>query len=67
MTVADQNEIADLRARLAGLRMAMHARKLRMSAGERTGRRADADLLQPVMAEIVDVRLRLRLLGARFM
>jgi len=67
MSVADQNEIADLRARLAGLRMAMHARKLRMSVGERTGRRADADLLQPVMAEIVDVRMRLRLLGARFM
>lgn len=66
MTTAEQDEIADLRAQLAGLRMMLHARKLRMRACGRAGRPATDELMQPVMVEIAEVRMRLRSLGEGF-
>lgn len=64
MPTAHQDEIADLRARLAGLRMLLHARRLRVMVGDgASGSRWD-DLVQPVLAEITNVKARLHSLGA---
>lgn len=66
MTAEEQDEIADLRAQLAGLRMMLHARKLRARASGSAGRAATDELMQPVMTEIAEVKLRLRSLGEGF-
>ncbi len=62
MPIADQEEIADLRARLAGLRIFLYARKLRAMAG--AGGPGPDELVRPVLAEIAAVKARLRSLGA---
>ncbi len=55
------DEIADLRARLAGLRIFLHARRLRATLG--VVQRRD-DIVKPILAEIADLKARLRSLGA---
>lgn len=63
MTAEEQDEIADLRAQLAGLRMMLHARRLRVRASGLAGQPVTDGLMQPIMTEIAEVRLRLRSLG----
>ncbi len=63
MTVEEQDEIADLRARLAGLRLLLYSRVLQAkTCGAPRGSPAE-DLVQPVMVEIAEVKVRLRALG----
>jgi hypothetical protein len=63
MPTAHEDEIADLRARLVGLRMFLHARRLRVIAGDGAGGSRADDLVEPVLAEIAEVKARLHSFG----
>ncbi len=62
-----QDEFADLRTRLAGLRIFLHARRLLHARGLRAmaaGAPRPDEIVKPILAEIAALKARLRSLGA---